>query len=194
MDPVPRPPLDYCRSDRRPLRLAWVWVGLTLIGGFLFLLPRGGKAINDGDRGESAANLQQIGLAIFLYRHDHGGRAPTTLADLVADEQLDPRLLVCPDSGDVPATLPSDTPTTRQVAAALAAPGHVSYAYAGHTDWDEATTPADAILAYERTPQGWGRNVLFADGHVSCVPAARAARLIAAEAATTRPVSAATVP
>ena len=194
MDPATPPPLDYCRSDRRPSWLAWVWIGLGLIGGFLYLLPRGGVSIDDGNRGANAANLHQIGVAIFLYRHDHGGRAPGTWADLVADEQLNPRTLICPDSGDVPATTPSDPPTTSQAAAALAVPGRASYAYAGHVDWGGTATPAGAVMAYERVPQGWGRNILFADGHVSCVPTARAARLIAAASATTRPVSAATVP
>ena len=56
--------------------------------------------------------------------------------------------------------------------------------------------PADAIVLCEppANHNGDGGNVLFGDGHAEWIPQPRLGRLIAAATATTRPVSAATVP
>ena len=106
-----------------------------------------------------------------------------------------PETLVSPMTADTAAVLPPGT-TTRQADAALAVPGHLSYVYRGRADWTDAAVPADAIVAYEPLANhgGVGAHVLYGDGHVDFERQPRAGRLIAAAAATTRPVSAATVP
>jgi len=153
------------------------------------------------DRAICCSNEHQIGLAILLYQQDHAGHYPDSLAAILSAEEIGPAVFVCPDSNDTAAVLPppppgQDRPTTRQVAAALVVPGHVSYVYCGHADWTDAVVPADAIILYEPPANhgGTGSNVLFGDGHAEFVPMPRAGRLIAATAATSRPVSAASVP
>ena len=194
-------PLDYARPAGAPRRwwldrrVGWlIAAGLAVAVGLFLRLPACRPPIDDSNQGESASHLHQIGLAVMLFWNDYGDHCPPSLADLVADEYLTADLLVCPGSGDTPATLPSSVPTTPEATAALVVPGHLSYVYCGHSDWIGSRLVPDAILAYEPSGNGWGSNVLFADDRVECVPAARAARLIAAAAATTRPVSAATVP
>ena len=114
----------------------------------------------------------------------------------MAEEQIGPEVFTCPSSNDTAAVLPAMPPTTQQAAAALAAPGHLSYVYFGHANWTDPIVPADAIVLSE-PPSSHGNdgaNFLYGDGHTDWVPMRRAARLIAAAAATTRPVSAASVP
>lgn len=152
-------------------------------------------------RPKCSSNEHQLGLAILLYQQDHGGHYPDSLAAILSAEQIGPEVLVCPSSTDTAAALPpppagEDRPTTRQAAAALTGPGHLSYVYFGHPDWTDATVPADAVVIGEPVSNhaGDGSNLLFGDGHAEWVPMPRAARLIAAATATTQPVSAASVP
>lgn len=196
------PPLDYgTAAGRTPLAAAARWAVVGAVG-FLVglivvsLIPANGIGRPEAERARCASNLREIGLTIQAYCDAHGGAFPGTLADLATSgDGLDPTVLVCPASTDTPATLPVTTaPTTRQVIAALAVPGHVSYVYCG-LGWRDRAVPPDAVVAYEPlSHHGTGSNVLFGNGHVEWVATPRAARLIAAAAATTRPVSAATVP
>ena len=217
MDPAPPTPLDYRRPDPSPLTLdyrpprprrhrvgAWVAAALAtlvvLSAAAALILPSGNGS-GYSPRAKCVTNEHLIGLCILLYQQDHGGHYPESLAAILSAEQVGPEVLVCPDSTDNPAVLPppppgEDRPTTRQATVALAVPGHVSYVYCGHPDWTDANVPADAVVLYEPLADhgGFGCNMLFGDGHADWEPAPRATRLIAAASATTRPVSAASVP
>jgi prepilin-type processing-associated H-X9-DG protein len=192
-------PLDYGHADS-PRRGVRRWVGYGALAIVLVLLvmilatPSRSRSREAAYRAICASHLHQLGLAIQLYRQDHGVQYPATLAAAVAAGGLSSWTVVCPASGDVAADLPPTWPTTRQVTTALAVPGHESYLYRG-AGWTDPTVPTDAVLAYEPVADhGDGANFLLADCSVAFVPMPRAARLIAAAAATTRPVSAASVP
>ena len=211
MEPQP-PPLEYGRpTARNPLAAAGRWAAVIAAGlliglVIIVLLPADEFSRQTAERAQCASHLHQIGLAIHEYCDTHDGEFPGNLADAAASgDGLDPSVLVCPASTDTPAPLPTTTaPTTRQVMAALATPGHVSYVYRGR-GWHDRSwrdrgcrdrgLPADAVVAYEPVADhGTGSNVLFGDGHAEWIAMPHAARLIAATAATTRPVSAAAVP
>jgi prepilin-type processing-associated H-X9-DG protein len=151
-------------------------------------------------RARCVSNEHLIGLGILLYQQDHGGHYPDSLAAVLSAEEIGSQVFCCPSTTDTLAQTTSlgngTPPTTQQAAAAFAAGGHVSYAYFGHADWTDPTVPADAIVIAEPPSNhgGTGSNILFGDGHAEWIPIPRAARLIATAAATTRPVSAATVP
>ena len=201
------PPLDYRTPGPTPTfwaRLDWPVVVVITLGGLLALVvavpmpPRNSGGTSN--RAKCCYNEHQLGLAILLYQQDHYGQHPESLAAILSDEQIGPEVFICPSSNDTPATLPpppagQDRPTTRQAAAALAVPGHESYLYFGHADWTDATVLADAVVIAEppSSHAGDGSNILFGDGHAECIPMPRAARLIAAASATTRPVYAASV-
>ena len=202
------PPLDYRTPPspsslaRRLARPALIATAVVVVAALvlLVLLRPAGRRGDESPRAQCASNLHQIGLGILLFQQDHGGHYPASLAELISAVQVGPEVLVCPSANDTPAVLPppppgQTEPTTQAVAAALAVPGHVSYVYFGHADWTDAVIPPDAIIAAEPPSHhgGDGSTVLYGDGHADWQPTPRAARLIAAAAATTRPVSAATV-
>ena len=204
-DGPPPTMLDYGPPNRpRPFYRrvsAWVvFVGSIAVTAFALELLHAPKSRPASGGAKCASNEQQIGLAILLYQQDHGGHYPDSLAAILSAQQIGASVLICPDSNDSPAVLPppppgQDQPTTQQATAALAVPGHASYIYCGHADWTDANVPADAVVLYEPVADhGNGSNILFGDGHAEFIQMPRAARLIAAAAATTRPVSAATVP
>lgn len=122
--------------------------------------PRGGRL-------PCPSNLRQIGQAIQIYAIKHGERLPDSLEQLIGDESLTPKALICPSTGDKPAT----GGTTEEVRAALRAGGgaHVSYVYLGAG----LTYDGDAgvVVAYDRPGNHGddGCNVLYADGHVEWV-------------------------
>jgi hypothetical protein len=198
------PTLDYRQPGpprpwhRRPA--VWVAIGIALAALVFVALGMLAPPLNSGgnsNRAMCASNEHQIGLAILLYQQDNAGHYPPALADLLADEQIGAAVFVCPSSNDSTAVLPPTTsPTTQQAAAAFAIPRHLSYLYFGHDSWIDKNVPADAIVLAEPPANhgGDGCNVLSGDGSAQWITMPRAARLIAAAAATTRPVSAASVP
>ena len=205
MTDAPPPTLDYRPPPPPRRRRIGPWVGLavavvalsTIALDLIFQPFQRGRPISP--QAVCASNEHQLGLAILLYQQDHGGHYPGSLGAILSAEDVTPAVMVCPDSNDIPAVLPTmgtAGPTTRQADAALAVPGHLSYVYFGHADWTDSTVPPDAIVLAEPPSNhgGSSSNILFGDGHASFIPMPRAARLIAAAAATTRPVSAATVP
>ena len=191
--PPGRPPAADLTPVRRSVQLLVVVLVLGLV---VWRVAHGLDAPRPAEvRVQCRSNLLKIGIAIKLYRQDHGGRYPASLADMLAsDDNLSSNDLVCPASAATPAVFATPTPTTQAAAAALAGPDHLSYAYCGG-QWSDGPVPADAVVAYEPVADHVdGAHVLFADGDVAFVPTPRAARLIAAAAASTRPVSAAAVP
>ena len=206
MNPPAPPRLDYrspdLRNDGTRRRAhggaAAAAAAALLAGGVLVSLPWVfGRHVGCEipSRVSCSSNLNQIELGILLFQQDHGGHYPASLADVLSAVEIGPRPFVCPATADAPAAVATPA-TTRQAAAALAVPGHLSYRYCGRADWSDATVPADAVVAYEplTNHDGDGSNILFGDGHVDWVPRARALRLTVAAAATPRPVSAASVP
>ena len=205
---MPRSSLSYRpgRAPRRWNRRTGLWVAVALLAAGvatagLLVMPSTGTCRSENSGVVCSSRERQLGLAILVYEQDHRGHYPDSLAALVSATGILPDALLCPSTTDTAAALPPPPPgrtrpTTRQVAAALAVPGHVSYVYFGRGDWTDGVVPVDAIVLAEHAcdhPRD-GPHVLFGDGHVDQVPPARAARLIAAAAASTRPVSAATVP
>jgi prepilin-type processing-associated H-X9-DG protein len=188
---TPPPRRSWLARPVAVIVLAILGLGLVVA----VLMPPTSRHGDFSPRAQCASDEHQIGLAILLYQQDNAQRYPPSLADLVADEQIGPSVFACPSSNDVSATLPPN-PTTRQVAAAWATPGHESYLYFGNTNWTDKTVKDDTIVLAEPPADhgGGGSNVLFGDGHADWIPMPRAARLIAAASATTRPVSAASVP
>ena len=176
--------------------LAWVGIIALIVAGAVAGFIHMWVPPGDPDRfaARCGSNLHSIGEGLLLYRNDHRGIYPSSWAEAVAGGQIAPELLVCPATDDSPAVIPPGAGVL-MVAAALGRPGHVSYVYCAR-GWNQNDVRADAIVAYEPTSNhnGLGSEFLFGDDHVDWIDSPRAARLIAAAAATTRPVSAATVP
>jgi len=102
-------------------------------------------------------------------------RYPATWADLLAHDMISADVLVCPRSGDTPAS----GATAQGRLAAFAAPGHCSYIYAGAGLDPKKVTPK-TILAYENLDHHEsGMNVLYADGTVEWVRLKRAKQILA---------------
>lgn len=114
-------------------------------------------------RVQCASNLRQIGQGIFLFANDNAGKFPSQLGQLITGADINPEVLVCPDSNDMKAT----GANTQQILADFAKPGHCSYVYLG-AGLTSKTVLADTVVAYENLADhgGDGMNVLFGDGHV----------------------------
>ena len=166
----PPTPLEYGRPPARSATHVRRWIAypaLVIVVAFLLtglMIPSSNHSRERAVRAICASNLHQVGLAIHVYRQDHGGRYPDTLGTLIREVPgLASRTLVCPDSTDTPAA----GPTTRDVADAVAAGGHCSYVYAGAGRTDGTAGPS-TVVAYEPMAdhKGDGCNVLFGDGDV----------------------------
>jgi prepilin-type processing-associated H-X9-DG protein len=118
-----------------------------------------------------------------MYANENRGEYPDSLATLFTHEDFSSGVFVCPSSNDTAAS----GPNTQAVATNLTAGGHLSYIYVG-AGWTTATTPADAVVAYEPLTNhgGAGMNVLFGDGHVNWLNATKA-QIILATAAQGKP-------
>ena len=141
----------------------------------LFILPTLGRPREPANRVKRASNLRQIGQAIQMYAHDHGGNLPVDLATLLRDEDLSSAVFTCASTSDVPAA----GPTTQAVMNAMKQPGTVSYIYIGKGLISSDLT-ADVVLAYEPLSNhgGAGMNVLFGDGHVEWLEGKLAQRVV----------------
>jgi len=97
-------------------------------------------------QGMCAFNLGAINKAIWMYQNDFDDAMPPNLEALIDTENLEPRRLVCPSSGDQE--------------------GQCSYIYRG-ADLS-ATAPADMIIAYDKQAyhDDKRRGVLFAGSNV----------------------------
>ena len=102
-------------------------------------------------RSKCQANLHQIGLACSMYVADNKGRFPMTLSSISTNYAANPKLFLCPSSGNLPG-----------------APEAVDQ-WSDYILVPDLTTndPPDTILAYERLRNHKeGGNVLSLDGAV----------------------------
>ena len=153
-------PLPARRSGLRRL-MTWAIMFLVL-GGGVWILSAGLCAAYRGSQAVHCENnLRNIAAACAAYATSHNGHYPNSFADLAANEQIEPYMLVCEASGDLRAE-----GTRQQQVAAYARGEHLSYVYVA----DGLTSDADAntVLIYERKHNhtcGIGMLVLFGDYH-----------------------------
>src|SRR5689334_22924633 len=114
-----------------------------IIGCLIVFGPRYDPHASDVRRQAScASHLNQIGQAMLLYAHEHGGRCPDRPEELLP-VGIEPEVFVCPSTDDVPATGASP----RDISDAFASGGHLSYVYLGKGLTDKAG--AEYVLAFE---------------------------------------------
>ena len=163
-------PLDYASPSPRKNRRRVVLLVMLIVAGVLALLAGlCGVVMNRGMmvayRGNCASNLRQVGQAIFLYASANGGVLPPDLQTVVATQQIDPAVFICPNSNDTSATGANQAAILRN----FGTPGHCSYIYVGAG----LTTKSDpeCIVAFEDPANESldGANVLFAEGHVEFI-------------------------
>ena len=182
-------------KPERPTAKGWVVVALSVGGAALLvlllvlaLLPPLNRAREQSRRVQCAANMRQIGQAMFIYASVNGGMLPDRLDRLLPFAGSN--VFVCPSSHDTPA--PGPTPTAQ--GANLYAGGHLSYVYvgAGMTTNFANTNPATTVVLYEPLANHRdGVNVLYADGSVVFLARAAAQAMIAnlQAAAATQPAT-----
>jgi prepilin-type processing-associated H-X9-DG protein len=182
IDKPPRPTLDYESpggESRRGVSQPLLWLFGILAVLFLIdvlFLPSISRPRPMSNRIKCQSNLRQIGQAIVMYANENHGAYPDSFATLLANEDITASVFVCPESNDTDAT----GPTTQAFVTNLTAGGHLSYIYVG-AGWTTATTPANAVVAYEPLTNhgGTGMNVLFGDGHVDWLTPAQAKAILA---------------
>jgi len=160
-------------------------VGLgVLVCGCLasILLPSLNRAREQANRVKCASNLRYIGQGVQMYANMYKGEFPDTIDKLITKQDMSAESFVCPTSTDTPAT----GANAQAQAANLTAGGHLSYVYVGKgMTWP---APSSAVVAYEPLSHHTdGVNILYADGHVTWVPAAQARKIIADVQAGTNP-------
>jgi prepilin-type processing-associated H-X9-DG protein len=137
-------------------------------------------------RNSCSRNLRQIGQALLLYQHDHQGKLPDDLAELLLSD-LDPELLCCELAGDRPAS----GKTRAEVAANARQKGHCSYVYFGKGRW-WPIADNDVLVCDDPESHGGGMYALFGDGHVEWIAEGPAQTLFGqarTSTATTRPAT-----
>ncbi len=122
----------------------WVLKGLLICLAVVLLasmlMPAMSRSRSQARRASSSAKLYQLGLAITMYRHDHGGRLPPSLEALLESGHLENEaLLISPATG------------TR-------------YRYAGPLDPQRAAP--DTPIAWDPLEDDPGAIVLFLDSSV----------------------------
>ena len=178
-----RPVEPEAPKPKRPKMKGWVVVALSVGGALLLvlllvlaLLPPLNRAREQARRVQCAANMRQIGQAMFIYASVNGGVLPDRLDKLLPFAGSN--VFVCPSSHDSPA--PGSTPGAQ--AGNLYAGGHLSYVYvaAGMNTNFANTNPATTVVLYEPlTNHQDGVNVLYADGSVQFLPKGAAQAMIA---------------
>lgn len=162
-------------SPRRIRMEGLKWIALGVVCLIVWGVMRG---YHTAQAVHSATNMRDIGLALFVYAHDHAGRYPDNFGELLVDQpELKSDLFIAPWGSATPAT--GATPQER--AAQMTAGGHCSYGYLGAGRTDNDTSPAD-VMAYEAdgtNPIG-GVFCLFGDGHGESLSTADAIQAIIA--------------
>ena len=138
----------------------------------LILLPALEKAREIANQRVCAANLKQVGTALYTYGYDHTGDFPPQLGLLVLEGSISASTLTCPSSDTL-------MPSVRAVDdAAEWADAHVDYVYIW-TRMGLGVEPS-AVIAYERFGNHGddGINILFGDMHVDWYTYDRAEQLL----------------
>lgn len=129
------------------------------------------------DRLQCEWQLKRIARGLARHARSHKGVLPKDLSPLIADQDLDPALLVCPGMGS------NDEPATgadkQAILKDFSLPGRCSYRYFGAgMHWPAA---AETILVCE--PLGNhddnGVNILYGNGVIRWVPGREAKRVLA---------------
>lgn len=192
-DPQDPVPLEYGRSSAAPTvrpKVVAVAAILALLIFFVVLFIAthfaSRRAVERSNRILCRSNMRQIAQAMAMYAYNHGGQFPSDLETVLADEDLNPEVFVCPSSNDTPVP---PGPTTQATAAGLRQPGHCSYIYLGKGISLQTVTP-DTVLLYEALADhgGAGMHVLFGDYRVLWVPAPTAQKILTQHAASTQPI------
>jgi len=150
-------------NGRGRRRLLWLVAVLLAVLAIVIFMPRQDlqKYARESNSYNSASNLKQIGLAIYLYARDHGGDYPDNFGTLLLNEDITTSIFNSPGSTATPAT----GPTTHALLTNLTAGGHLSYVYLGRGLSGKVAD--NVVVAYEDpTIFPTGANILFADGHV----------------------------
>ena len=136
-------------------------------------------------RQHCASQLIALGQAILLYSNENGGSLPPSWAELCFTQDISSEFLVCPASGDTPASRRDLEATARQ----LVVGGHCSYRYVGAGNVHDLTP--DVVLAVEKPAHHGGDselNVLFVDGSVRHMTGAASRQILETIAQGARPV------
>ena len=183
-------PPPAAEAPAKPKMKGWVVVALSVGGAALLilllvlaLLPPLNRAREQSRRVQCAANMRQIGQAMFIYASVNGGMLPDKIDKLLPFAGSN--VFVCPSCPDTPA--PGNTPAAQ--AANLYQGGHLSYVYVGSGMSTNFTSsnPATTVVLYEPLSNHKdGINVLYADGSVVFVARAAAMTIIANQAAATQ--------
>src|SRR3954454_10245880 len=169
------PPPRAAAAPARKMR-GWVVVAVS-VGGVallvallvLVLLPPLNRAREQARRVQCAANMRQIGQAMFVYASSNTGQFPDTLDKVLPFAGAG--VFICPSCSHTPA--PGNTPQVQ--ASNLYAGGHLSYVYVGaglNTNGPTVNAPTTVVLYEPLTNHGEGSNVLYADGIVVFLPRA----------------------
>jgi prepilin-type processing-associated H-X9-DG protein len=135
-----------------------------------------------------SSNMRQLGYALTIYANENHARLPDTLEEMLASIDITNHVLICPSCNDEIAAgnnasevianirargLPAriEEPATR--------PRHCSYIYLGKGLSKDALTPATVVVVEPlANHDGDGINVLYGDGRVEFINAAKAKGLI----------------
>ena len=176
------------KPDRKRLHRLLIF-GACLVTTFALLVPILSPVLIRRNREPSlrvlcASNMRQISLGAIMYANEHGGRFPDDLDTIFQEEDVLPRVFVCPATD---ADLPS-APTTQAVYSTLKQAGALSYIYVGKGLTTKAAD--DVVLLYEPLSdhENDGMNVCFADGHVEWLTASEAQSILQQAAAGVRPI------
>jgi prepilin-type processing-associated H-X9-DG protein len=138
----------------------------------LVLLVRARQIVN---RARCADNLRSLGQAILLYCNENHWAYPPNWGTLAVQEDITSEVFIC---GNRSLTAPRNL-TPAQFGDWITA--NSDYVYlAGNLPfgWSPQVSP-QVVLAYERTENHDGINVLFQDGHVAFFNRAEADKVIA---------------
>jgi prepilin-type processing-associated H-X9-DG protein len=116
------------------------------------------------------SQMSALAQCVFMSANNSHGQLPADLPAMAVEQDLPPRIFVCPASSNAPAAS----------LAGITTAGHLSYVYlrvAQHIE--DVKHPESTIMLYELPHHFGGMNVAFYDGHMEFIPRARASKLLA---------------
>lgn len=172
---------DHQLKGKTAAIVALVLAGLTFVLLPIFalmlgiLLPALGRAREIAQRSVCAAQLNDIGKAMYSYSVANDDQFPTHLELLITDGWITPGLVVCPSSGtmhdDFRASSGTQTPDDRVA-------DYSSYIYIRPPEG--AAVSPDQVMVFDRPDNhhGDGMNILYGDMHVSWADMPRAMQIL----------------